>query len=223
MDQELRPSELPLRQSRQFSLRELLVLTLAASLLLAIAVSSRGSKRFGALSSPWAFAALSPIVAVLVVGRFQLASSRVLAALSIALYAASLCTPAIGLDFGSSPIWGFQALHFSMVVFPDLVSDFLESFDNVLGVVVYGMGNVANIAFVASVILFFVGIKNPGSFAFSRRVALLGAVMAIAVLTAFLLESEIKVIYPGYGLWIASFLTMALAAKRARSPFSPDA
>ncbi|HEY3391096.1 MAG TPA: hypothetical protein VGK58_00160 [Lacipirellulaceae bacterium] len=221
MDLPPRAETLPLRHARQFSLRELLVLTFAASLILAIAVSSRGSTRFGALSSPWALAALSPIVAVLVVGRFQLASPRALAALSIAIYAASLCTPALGFELGSSSaIWGYQALHFSLWIFPELVSNFLDSwtFDRLWGPVVCLMGNLTNVAFVVSVILFFVGTKNPKAYAFCRRTALLGALMAIAVLTAFLFEGDIKVIYPGYGLWIASLLAMALAAKRARSP-----
>jgi hypothetical protein len=210
----------PLRQARQFSLRELLILTFAASLILAIAVSSRGSKRFGALSSPWAFAALLPIVAVLVVGRFQLASSRTLAVASIAIYVASLCTPAIGLALGSSSaIWGYQALRFSMWIFPELVSNFVEcsSLDRLWGPIVYLMGNLTNVGFVASVVLFLVGTKKPSAFTLCRRVALLGAVMATAVLTAFLFEGDIKVIYPGYGLWIASLLAMALAAKRAEA------
>jgi hypothetical protein len=85
MDTESRLPEAPLRQARQFSLREQLVLTFSASLILAIGVSSRGSKNFGAFSSPWALAALSPIVGVLVVGRFRLASPLALAIASIVL------------------------------------------------------------------------------------------------------------------------------------------
>lgn len=222
MDQELRPRELPLRQARQFSVRELLVLTFAASLILAIAVSSRGSKRFGALSSPWALAALSPIVGVLVVGRFRLASPRALATASIVLYVASLCTPAIGLDFASSSvIWGFQALYFSMLILPDLISGFLESgsFDQVWGPAIYLMANLTNFFFVVSAILFFVGIKHPRTLTLCWRASLLGTVLPIVVLIAFLLDGGIKLIYPGYGLWIASSLAMALAAKRARSSF----
>jgi hypothetical protein len=206
------------RQARQFSLRELLVVTFAASLMLAIGVSSRGSEQFGAFSSPWALAALLPIACVLVVARFQLLSSRGLAIASIALYVASLCTPALGLDLGSSPpIWGYHALYFSLVFFPDVVTNFLESpgFKQAWGTAVYLMANLANIAFVASVMLFLVGYVNPRTFTFCWRVSLLGAVLPIVVLIAFLLESDITVIYPGYGLWIASFLAMALAAKRA--------
>jgi hypothetical protein len=218
MDRPLLLDAMPLRQARQFSLRELLLLTLAASLILAIGVSSRGSEQFGALSSPWALAALAPIIAVLVVGRFHLASSRGLAILSIALYFASLCTPAIGLDLGSSsPIWGYHALYFSLVIFPDVASNFFESpgLEQAWGIAVYLMANLANVAFVASVLLFLVGYKNPRAFTFCWRVSLLGAVLPVIVLIAFLLESDIKLIFPGYGLWIASFLAMALAAKRA--------
>jgi hypothetical protein len=79
------------------------------------------------------------------------------------------------------------------------------------------MANLANIAFVASVVLFLAGYKNPRAFTFCRRVSLSGAVLPVVVLIAFLLESDITVIFPGYGLWIASFLAMALAAKRAES------
>jgi len=216
MNSQLRPDDMPLRQARQFSLRELLVLTFAASLILAIGVSSRGSEQFGAFSSPWALAALAPNVAVLIDARFQLLSSRVRAMVAIALYVASLCTPALGLDLGSSSIiWGFHALYFCVWVFWELVFDFHESWsvDQIWGPVVYLMGNLANIAFVASVILFFVGSKSVRAFTFCRRVALLGAVMAIVVLTAFVLEGSIKEIYPGYGLWLASFLALAFAAR----------
>lgn len=222
MDWTPRADASPLRQARQFSLRELLVLTFAASLILAIGVSSRGSKQFGAFWSPWALAALSPIVGVLVVGRFRLTSPLALAIASIVLYVASLCTPAIGLDIGSSStIWGFQALYFSMVIFPDLVSNFLESsrFGDAWGPTVYLMANLANISFVVSVILFFVGIKHPRAVTLCWRTSLLGTVLPIIVLIAFLLDGGIRAIYPGYGLWIASFLAMALAAKRARSSF----
>jgi hypothetical protein len=216
MDSQLRPDDIPLRQARQFSLRELLVLTFAASLILAIGVSSRGSEQFGAFSSPWALAALAPIVGVLIVARFQLLSSRVLAIVAIALYVASLCTPALGLDLGSSsPIWGFHALYLCLWIFGELVFDFHESWsvDHIWGPVVYLMGNLTNIAFVASLIFFFVGSKNLRAITYCRRVALLGAVMAIVVLMAFVLEGGIKGIYPGYGLWVASFLALAFAAR----------
>jgi hypothetical protein len=215
MDRPPRVDALPLRQARQFSLRELLVLTFAASLILAIGVSSRGSEQFGAFSSPWALAALAPIVGVLIDARFQLLSSRVRAMVAIAFYVASLCTPAIGLNIGSSStIWGFQALYFCLWIFGELVFDVHESWsvDQIWGPVVYLMGNLANIAFVASVILFFVRSKNLRTFTFCRRVALLGAVMAIVILMAFVLDGGIKEIYPGYGLWLASFLALAFAA-----------
>jgi hypothetical protein len=195
-----------------------LVLTFAASLVLAIGVWSRGSERFGAFSSPWALAALAPIACVLVVARFRLLSSRGLAIVAIALYVASLCTPAIGLDLGSSsPIWGFHAFYFSMVIFPELAADFLESwsFDKAWGASVYLMGDLANLAFIASVILFLFASQNPSAVTFRRRASLLGAALAIAEMAVFVLYDDIKFIYPGYGLWIASFLAMALAAKRA--------
>jgi hypothetical protein len=218
MDSQLRPNHMPPRQARQFSLRELLVLTLVASLILAIGVLSRGSEQFGAFSSPWALAALAPIACVMVVARFQFLSSRGLATLSIALYAASLCTPAIGLDLGSSsPVWGYHALYFSLVFFPEIVTNFIESpgLHQAWGTAVYLMANMANFAFVASVMLFLAGYKNPRAFKYCRRVSLSGAVLPVVVLIAFLLESDITLIFPGYGLWIASFLAMALAAKRA--------
>jgi hypothetical protein len=218
MDSQLRPNHMPPRQARQFSLRDLLVATFAVSLILAIGVLSRGSEQYGALSSPWALAALAPIACVLAAARFQLLSARGLAIASVALYAASLSTPALGLDLSSSsPIWGYHALYFSLVFFPEIVSNFLESpgFHQAWGTAVYLMANLANFAFVASVMLFLVGYKNPRAFKYCRRVSLSGAALPVVVLIAFLLESDITLIFPGYGLWIASFLAMALAAKRA--------
>jgi hypothetical protein len=221
MELQLRPDDMPLRQARQFSVRELLVLTLATSLILAIGVSSRGSTYFGAFSSVWALAALSPVVGVLIVVRFRLTSSRALAIGSIVLYGASLCSPAVGIQVMSSPstIWGFQAIYLSVWILAAGMQDLLQhgSFGDALEAAVYVMSIAANIAFVLSAIFFFIGIKQSKTLTTCWRVSLLGAVLGIAVLAVFLLDGDIKVIYPGYGLWISSLLAMALAAKRARS------
>jgi len=226
MDSRSRPDELPLRQARQFSVRELLILTFAVSLILTVGIVSRDSKHFGAFSSLWALASLAPVAIILTIGRFRFASPRVLAFASIVFYAASLCTPAIGLRIFNSPsiIWGWQALYVSAISIVELPDFFIEllSFeawgDDAFGALAYVMGNIVNVAYFLAVILFFVGIKKPKALTLCRRASIFSAVLATAVMMSLALTTDLTAIYPGYGLWVASCLALAFAARRVNSP-----
>jgi hypothetical protein len=221
MDQELRPGELPLRKARQFSVRELLLLTLATSLVLAIGVSSRGSRYFNAFSSPWALAALVPIVVVLAIGRFQLTSRRTLAVASIVLYVASLCTPAISLEIlnGPSVIWGWQALCVSAFALVDVPKLFVElfTFDQWYIVDLSGfsilLGSAANLAYVVAAVVLVVRIKNPRATSYSYRASIVGTLLVTAVLFLLAITGDLSAIYPGYGLWQASFVSLFFATR----------
>jgi hypothetical protein len=220
MNSQPRPDELPLRNARQFSVRELLVVTFATSLILAIGVSSRGSTHFHAFASPWALASLAPPVVILVVGRFNLASRRALIISSIALYAISLCSPTLGMRifFSNSVLWGYTSLVGSMMVLPQALWAFVafwkynsETFEG-LG---FLLGDLANVAYITSVILYFVGRSKskPKALLWCRRAAILGAISAVATLIPIASTADLMAIYPGFGLWVASFLALAFAAR----------
>lgn len=203
-------------QPRQFSLRELLILTLATSLILAIGVSSRGSRYFDAFSSPWALISLLPVAMILAVGRFRLASRRMLAIASIILYAASLCTPALELRLWSPTVlWGFHAWYTSMVVFPDVIVAFFTLSlpgKDAFAALAYAMGDVANLAYVASIIVFLFGTRTAKGVSWCRRVPRLGAALAATVLLPIALSTDLLTVYPGYGMWVASFLALVVAS-----------
>ena len=221
MNPQPRSNELPLRTARQFSVRELLVVTFATSLILAIGVSSRGSTYFKAFASPWAVASLVPPVVILAIGRFNLASRRALFISSIALYVASLCSPALGLRLwqSNSMLWGYTSCFFSMMVLPQALWGLLafwkynsETFEGLA----FLLGDLANAAYITGVILYFVGSRNskPKAFAWCRRAAVLSAILAVATLLPIASTADLMTIYPGFGLWVASFLALAFVAQR---------
>jgi hypothetical protein len=220
MDRSARDDALPPRQARQFSVRELLILTFAASLILAIGVSSRGSTYFHAFASPWALASLVPPVVVLAVGRFNLASRRTFIISSIALYAAALCSPALGLRLwqSNSLLWGYTSFFFSMMVLPQalwaLVA-FWNYSSETFEALAFLLGDLANVAYITGAILYFVGSANstPKALVWCRRAAFLGAIFAVATLLPIASTADLMAIYPGFGLWVASFLALAFAAR----------
>jgi hypothetical protein len=220
MDAESRLAEAPLRQPRQFSVRELLVLTFATSLILAIGVSSRGSRYFSAFSSFWALTSLAPLAVILAVGRLYLASPRMLVVVSIMLYAASLCVPAVEMHFWNAAVlWGFHVWYSCMVFVPfalfGLFTNSLSDDDRFLGLASL-MGCTANLAYIIGIILFFVGIKSAKVVNLCRRLSLLSASFAATVVVPIALTADLLDIYPGYGLWIASFLALVIATRRMR-------
>src|SRR6476646_6708142 len=89
------------RNARQFSIRDLLKLTLVVSIALTIAVLSRGSLYAGALASPWAWVSFAMIGAVWIVGR-RTDSRRWLVRGSILGYFVSMAAPAIGFGTGQN-------------------------------------------------------------------------------------------------------------------------
>jgi hypothetical protein len=207
-----------LREVRQFSVRELLILTLATSLVLAIGVSSRGSRYFGAFSSLWALASLAPISIILAVGRFRLMSRRALVVTSIGLFTVSLCMPALGLKVLSSMsvLWGWFAFFWSMSALPEALLALFAFWNydaETFAELAYLMGDVANVAYVAGVILFFVGNKKPDALLWCRRASVVGAVLAAAVLVPLATSTDLMAIYPGHGAWVASFLALGFAAR----------
>jgi hypothetical protein len=158
------------------------------------------------------------IAIVLAVGRFHLASRHVLAIASIILYAASLGMPAIELRFWRPTVlWGFHAWYFSMFVIPALILQLFNpsiAGDDAYVAFAYVMGDIANLTYIAGFILYFLGVKTVKVIRLCRRVLLLGAILSATVLLPIALTTDLLAIYPGYGLWVASFVALAIAALR---------
>src|SRR4051812_19902279 len=81
----------------QFSVRGLLLLTLAACICLTIASLCRSSEYFGALASPWTWATLAIIAASWILSRRN-DNRRWLLSSSMILYSISLAVPAVAFE-----------------------------------------------------------------------------------------------------------------------------
>ena len=218
----------PTFNSRQFSVRELLILTLLASLILTVGVVSRGSRYFDAFSSPWALASLTPSIIILAVVRFRLASPPRLVFASAALFLVSLCVPAISLQIFSLPsmFWGWQALCVSVMAIADLPQLIVElSSIEMWSVDHYGaailMGGIANLAFILAFLTFFLARKKIGRMSLARRSCALAATLAFLLIIPLALSASLVEVYPGYGLWLTSMIALRSGALRFESRNSP--
>ena len=113
MDFQQEPNQPAARPARQFSIRNLLQLTLIVSILLTIGVLASGTEHFRAFSTAWTAVSLLPMAAVLVAYRWELVSHRKLVIASVLGYIAALCLPSIG--GGNEIEFGFQAAFMSFV------------------------------------------------------------------------------------------------------------
>jgi hypothetical protein len=204
----------PDRMPPQFSVRDLLKLTLACAVLLMICVLCRGSRYFGAFASPWAALSLVTIAIVWLMFRWRLAPPVGLARLSIILYLASLCVPALTL--GGDLVFGGVAWLFSFLG----VALFAEWKLSPVGETMWYpiaslMGAAANVAFGVGYIACLLSRWRNKPQSFPWRVAVFGTTLALLVLLPLALSSELNAIYPGYGLWAASFLALSFATHRS--------
>jgi hypothetical protein len=219
---------LPIHNPRQFSIRDLLKLTLIVSIVLMVGVFARGSERFKAFSTAWTAASLVPIAAAFAINRWQLALHRRLVLVSMLFYAVALVLPAMGDD--NETTFGFQAAFISFVglqylwdrdIHGSIVMGsvpvpvpFLTFTVDISLAISCALGAAANMAY-------FIGIASC-CFARNRRRALkvsLGfaitaTILAIPALFTLCLDSGPDAFYPGCGFWIASFLALALGTRQ---------
>jgi hypothetical protein len=207
------PPAPPDRIAPQFSVRELLVLTVTVAILLTIGVLSRGSRYFGALWSLWALAALVPIVAVWLVGRWRFVSAHLLAHGSMVLYLVSLGVPALML--GGDLMFGYLAWFLSFAGIEPLFDDWrLHAVGETMWYpIACTMGAAANVAFLTAYVAYLLSGRWPQAYTRGYRAENFGTAFALLVLLPLALSSELNAIYPGYGLWTASFLALALGPR----------
>jgi hypothetical protein len=217
-DQQPLPAQVALNPRYQFSLRGMLWLMLAACVALTIASLCRGSEYFGALASPWTWATLALIAASWILNR-RIGNRRRLFLVSMMLYGISLLVPAMFIDEPPDNIaFGFHFWWISVAGSWGSVHDWFypppPHWLNIsLGVCIpmaCFLGLMANLAVPASWIAGYTAYLK-------RRRAVLAHLLAwgsvAAMVSSIVLLScaiPVPVLLPGYGLWVASALTLAL-------------
>lgn len=206
-------------KSRQFSVRDLLVLTSVVSLILTVAVLCRDSHYFRAFASPWSAVSLLPVVVVGVVYRLQLAGPSALAIGSILLFSISLAVPAA--LWGDEVMFGWLAWLESFVglqFFHDRHIDggwLFRSFTIPVSIpIACAIGSAANVAYLLAVAAYWVGRTNRSVRKLSHRASILAVSLAALILIPLCLTGDLSKLYAGYGLWVASMLALALGTRR---------
>jgi hypothetical protein len=194
----------------QYSVRDLLTLTLVVAIVLTIGVLCQGSRYFGAFFTLWASVALVPIVAVWLSGRWRLVPAPWLAHGAVILYFTSMCVPALTL--GGDLVFGWMAWLLSFVGVL-LFSDWQMSLvgEQTWYPVACTMGAAVNVAFVIAYVAHLLSNQRPRIATLARRIAKLGSLLALLVLFPLGLSGELDAIYPAYGMWAASVMGLYLS------------
>lgn len=205
-----------MKQRPRFSLFALFKLMSFVSVLLGLGILCRNSPYFAALSSTWALANLAIIIVVYVIGQLCLIAPARLAAVSVGIYALSICVPALNLT--RDVMWGYEALFWSFAGI-----DFFEQWSRVREFRYVGgafwnpiactIGAVANVTFVAGYIVFVTSHRDRKPRAVAYYLSVVSATMTVAVFVPLGLTMSLTAIYPGYGLWIAGPLALALGIR----------
>jgi hypothetical protein len=225
MDFQQDPNQPAARPGRQFSVRDLLRLTLIVSILLMIGVLARGTEHFRAFSTAPTAVSLLPVVMVLVAYRWRLVSRRKLVVASVLGYVAALCLPSVG--GGSEIEFGAQLALTSFAGLPHLWDSSVRANIGYGGapvpivivtietslIIACALGAAANVAYWIGVVSCWLGRKRPRARRVACRAATLATSLAILAIVAMCLDTNIETFYPGCGLWIASFLALALATR----------
>jgi MFS family permease len=209
--------------ARQFSVRDLFTLTLVVSILLTIGVLSHGSEYFGALASPWTAVSLLPIVAVWLADRWQLMPPRAMLVAAVAGYPIALGLPAFAwpgeivfgwvawlqsfwglLLFGDRHVEGSGGLFFGPFTIP-------LSFP-----IACAFGAAANLSYFIALAAAWYSRRKPRGLKLAQAAAITAILFAFAALLPMCLTGELVALLPGYGVWTASFLALALACDRRR-------
>ena len=140
-------------------------------------------------------------------------SARRVAIISIATFGVALATPAIRL--ASDLTYGLVAFYFSFVGII-LFGNWGSSGEQFWYPIACTMGALANISFIVGYISFLRFVLLQKSIDLARRSATLGSCLALFVILPLGLSNELNGIYVGYGLWVASFLALALGSWRTK-------
>ena len=202
----------PDKKPLQFSLRRMLGVTLAAAILMGLAVSFRGSRYFHAFWSPHALIAALPILGVFGVNATAVIKERRLAFLSLAIYGAALATPALRL--ASDLTFGYGAFLLSFLGI-GLFSDWGSSGERFWYPIACTMGALANVSFIVGYVSFLIFVLWRKGIGLARWSSTLGSCLSLFVILPLALSTELNGVYVGYGLWAASLLALELGSWRA--------
>ncbi|MEQ1905908.1 MAG: hypothetical protein ABL888_17090 [Pirellulaceae bacterium] len=195
---------------RQFSLRALFGLTFAAVILMAVVF--RNSPGFHALWSLYSLIAVLPILVVFVVDTTALINGRRLAIISLVIFGVALATPALRL--ASDLVFGILAFLLSFVGII-LFGDWGPRGEQFWYPIACTMGAVANVSFLVGWVAFLSFVRWRKGIVLARRSSTLGSFLSLTVILPLALSGELNGVYPGYGLWAASLLALALGSWRA--------
>lgn len=225
MDFQQNPNQPAARPARQFSIRDLLQLTLIVSILLTIGVLARGTEHFQAFSTAWTAVSLLPVVMVLVAYRWQLVSRRTLVVASVLGYVAALCLPSVGggseIEFGAQlAIMSFAGLQYlwdpsvrASIGYGNAPVPIVIATVETSLIIACALGAAANVSFWIGVVSSWFGRKRPRALQLACRAAICATSLAIPAVFVMCLDTHTTTFYPGCGLWIASFLALALATQ----------
>jgi hypothetical protein len=209
------PAQVAITGRYQFSIRGLLLLTLAACICLTIASLCGGSEYFGALTSPWTWATLAMIAASWIVSR-RVRSPRWVLRSSIVAYGLSLVVPA--LVFDAEIAFGYRLWETSVFGSWGFVHDWIYppppywlNISLGLGIPISAfIGLAANVMTPASWIAYYIAWRKQERAVWGRRLAwgsVAAMVLCIIVLSCAI---PVPVLLPGFALWVASALSLAL-------------
>jgi hypothetical protein len=194
---------------RQFGLRVLFGLTLAAAILARMAIVFRDSRYFHALWSPHTLIATLPIYGVFVVWFTGVLRGRRLAVLSLAIFGVALVTPALRL--GGDLVFGWGAFLLSFVGV-GLFQNWESSGESFWYPIACMMGALANLSFIAGYVAYLTFLVWHKGIRLSRWSAALGSCLSLSVIVPLALSSELNEVYLGHGLWTTSLLALALGS-----------
>jgi hypothetical protein len=204
---------------RQFSLRSLFALTSAVAIALSISFLCRGSKNFSSLASPWTAVSLLFPVAVWFSYRWQLATCRSLLGVAVTSYLCAMASPALhmkdeflwGWLVWLQSFWGLSFLFGGREIDGGWLFGIITVPVNVP--IQCAIGAVANVAFILSLIARVAARKRPVAMRISNRLAWLAGVLSIFVMVPLCLGGDLVAFYPGFGMWAASCVALALATQ----------
>ena len=208
------PTEKPDGNPRQFGLRVLFGLTLAAAILARMVIVFRDSRYFHALWSLHALMAALPIYGVFVVRFTGVLRGRRLAVLSLAIFGVALVTPALRL--GGDLAFGWVAFLLSFVGV-GLFQHWGWSGESFWYPIACTMGALANLSFIVGYATYLTSAVWHKGIRLSRWSATLGSCLSLSVIVPLVLSTELNEVYLGHGLWATSLLALALGSWSATS------
>jgi hypothetical protein len=200
--------------------RELFVLTSVAAILMTVGVLARESVSFRGLYSIWTLLSLLMIVSVWVSFRLRIVQPPTLAYASLGLYVLSMCLPVMYMPPGNNELtFGWDIAWGSIINLRDNVGLMFEGRGrwSCIAASLF-VGGLANVMFVAGYLALLTSVRMRSGVVIARWLGLITFVGAIAarLLADYGLGGKGYpiVLYPGYGVWAASFLALGLGARQ---------